>query len=111
MKNEYFIILSILIIVYMIYSVRKNKLSIKTSFGWVITSLIMLVLAIFPKSIDFVAEKLNISYPPTLLLTLCVVILLIQNFNTSKKIYELQEKINYLAQDVSINKSRIKKDK
>ena len=111
MKNEYFIILSILIIVYMIYSVRKNKLSIKTSFGWVMISLIMLVLSIFPKSIDFIAEKLNISYPPTLLLTLCIVLLLVKNFNMSKKIYELQEKINYLAQDVSITKSRIKKNK
>ena len=104
MKNIYFIIISILIIIYILYSIRKNTISIKTSFGWIIASIIMLFLSIFPKSIDFIALKLGISYPPTLLLTICVVILLVQNFIASKKIYYLQEKINYIAQDVSILK-------
>ena len=102
MKNIYFIIVSVFIIIYILYSIRKNTISIKTSFGWIIASIIMLILSIFPKSIDFIALKLGISYPPTLLLTICVIILLIQNFNASKKIFYLQEKINYLAQDVSI---------
>lgn len=104
MKNIYFIILSVLVIIYIFYSIRKGKLSIKTSFGWFVASVIMLLLSIFPRSIDWVAEKLGITYPPTLLLTLCIVLLLIQNFNNSKKVYDLQEKLNYLEQDVTIVK-------
>lgn len=102
MKNIYFIILSLIIILYMLYSIRKNTLSIKTSFVWVILSLVMLLLSIFPKSIDWVALKLGITYPPALLLTLCIVLLLVQNFNTSKKTYDLQEKLNYLEQEITI---------
>lgn len=102
MKNIYFIILSTIIILYMLYSIRKNTLSIKTSFVWVVLSLIMLLLSIFPKSIDYVAVKLGITYPPTLLLTLCIVLLLVQNFNSSKKIYDLQEKLNYLEQETTL---------
>lgn len=104
MKNIYFIILSVVIIIYMLHSIRKNTISIKTSFVWVILSIIMLILSIFPKSIDFVAIKLGITYPPTLLLTLCIVLLLVQNFNSSKKIYDLQEKLNYLEQEITIIK-------
>ena len=104
MKNIYFIILSVLVIIYIFYSIRRDKLSIKTSFGWFIISIIMLLLSIFPKSIDWVAVKLGVAYPPTLLLTLCIVLLLIQNFNSSKKIYDLQEKLNYLEQDITITK-------
>ena len=104
MKNIYFIILSVLVIIYMFYSIRKDKLSIKTSFGWFIISIVMLLFSIFPKSIDFVAVKLGVAYPPTLLFTLCIVLLLVQNFNTSKKVYDLQEKLNYLEQDITITK-------
>ncbi len=106
MKNVYFIILAILVIIYIIGSVRKNQLSIKTSFGWVIASLIMLILSIFPYSMDWLAELLGISYPPALFLTLCIVFLVIQNFNFSKKLESQQEKIVDLAQEVSILKSR-----
>ena len=104
MKNVYFIILAILVIIYIIGSVRKNQLSIKTSFGWVIASLIMLILSIFPYSMDWLAELLGISYPPALFLTLCIVFLVIQNFNFSKKLESQQEKIVDLAQEVSILK-------
>ena len=105
MKNVCFIILSLIIILYMLYSIRKNTLSIKTSFVWVMLSLIMLLLSIFPKSIDWLALKLGITYGPTLLLTGCVVLLLVQNFNSSKKIYDLQEKLNFLEQEITIMKS------
>lgn len=104
MNNVYFIIISLLVIIYIIRSVRKNQLSIKTSFGWVIASLIMLVLAIFPYSLDWLARLIGISYPPALFLTLCVVLILIQNFNFSKKIAAQQEKIIALAQELSILK-------
>jgi hypothetical protein len=109
MKNIYFIVLAVLVIIYIISSVRKNQLSIKTSFGWIIASLIMLFLAIFPYSLDWLAEMLGISYPPALFLTLCVVYLVIQNFNFSKKLATQQEKIADLAQEVSILKSKDKK--
>ena len=104
MKNIYFIVVAVLVIIYIISSVRKNQLSIKTSFGWIIASLIMLVLSIFPYSMDWLAKILGISYPPALFLTLCIVFLVIQNFNFSKKLALQQEKIVDLAQEVSILK-------
>ena len=105
MKNIYFIILAVLVIIYIISSVRKNQLSIKTSFGWIIASLIMLFLAIFPHSLDWLSIALGVSYAPALFLTLCIVFLIVLNFNFSKKLASQQEKIIDLAQEVSILKS------
>ena len=48
MKNIYFIILALFSIIYVVHEVRKKKFSIKESFWWVIASILMLVLAIFP---------------------------------------------------------------
>ncbi len=85
MKNIYFVILALVILVYMIQSIRKNSLSVKTSFWWIIGCLLILVLAIWPKSIDWFANMLGIDYPPALFLTLCVVFLYIVDFKYSKE--------------------------
>ena len=107
MKNIYFVILAIVILIYMIQSIRKNSLSVKISFWWIIGSLLILVLAIWPKSIDWFAVMLGIDYPPALLLTLCVVFLWVVDFKYSKKIQEQQEKITDLAQELSIIKEEL----
>ena len=111
MNNTYFIIISILILLYIINSVRKKTFSIKESFWWVIGAVIMLLLAIFPYSIDWFAKKLNISYPPSLLFIICIVFLLFQNFRDSKRISELQIKIIELAQELAIVKEKCNKNK
>ena len=109
MKNIYFIVFASVVIIYMLYSIRKNKLSVANSFVWIVFCLILLLLSIFPKSLDWLAEFVDVYYPPALFLTIAVVILFIINFQYSKKIEELQKKVVDLGQELSIIKSR--KDK
>ena len=111
MNNIYFIIISVLILLYVVNSVRKKTFSIKESFWWVIGVVIMLLLAIFPYSIDWFAKKLNISYPPSLLFIICIVFLLFQNFRDSKRISELQIKTIELAQELAIVKEKVNRHK
>jgi hypothetical protein len=106
MKNMYFIILVLIVGFYIINEIKKKKFSIKESFWWVIGTLVMLLLAIFPQSIDKFATFMGISYPPSLLFALCIVFLLFINFKNSKHIAEQREKIIELAQEVSILKSK-----
>ena len=101
MKNIYFVALAIVVLIYMLMSIRKNSLGVKTSFGWIIGALIILFLSIWPKSIDWFAIMLGIDYPPALFLTLCVVFLFVVDFRFSKKIQEQQEKITDLAQELT----------
>lgn len=105
MKNVYFIILSILVIIYIITAVRHDKLSVKTSFGWIMASILMLLLSIFPYSMDWLAKLLGINYPPALFLTLCVVVLVIIDFNFSKKLEVQSKKIIELEQHMAILES------
>lgn len=106
MNNIFFIVLSVIIIIYTIHLVRKQHLNIKTSFFWILASIIMLILSIFPYSIDWLAKLIGIEYPPALFLTLCVVLLLIIDFNFSNKIAKLQERVTDLAQEISVLKSK-----
>ena len=111
MNNIYFIIICIFILLYVVNSVRKKTFSIKESFWWFVGAVIMLLLAIFPYSIDWFAKKLNISYPPSLLFIICIVFLLFQNFRDSKRISELQIKTIELAQELAIVKEKVNRHK
>lgn len=105
MHNIFFIIIAILVIIYIFYSIRKNRLSIANSFIWILFCIILLILSIWPTSLDWLANIMGISYPPALFLTIVAVILFIMNFVQSKKIEDLHKKVIDLGQELSILKS------
>lgn len=107
MDNKYFIIVSIVVMLYVINIVRKKKFSIKESFLWVVGSIIMLLLSIFPYSIDYFADKLDIAYPPSLFFVICIFFLLFINFRFSKRISELQEKVIELGQELALVREKV----
>ena len=105
MKNMYFIIISAFCMIYVILIVRKKKFSIQESFWWFIASFAMLMLSIFPYSINWLAGIFHIAYPPSLLFVFCIIFLVFVNFRNSKKIAEQQEKIIELSQHIAILES------
>ena len=111
MNNIIFIIISLIIIIYMLISIRKSKLSVQNSFLWIVFCVVLLILSIWPKSLDWLANILHISYPPALFLTMAVVLLFIINFIYSKRIESLQKKVTDLAQELSIVKEEINERK
>lgn len=102
-------VMAVLVILYILFSIRKNKLSPANSFIWIIFCIILLVLSIWPASLDWLAELLGISYPPTLFLSIAIVVLFIMNFIQSQKIEDQQKKIIDLGQELSILKAKNKK--
>lgn len=111
MNNLYFIILAIIVIIYVFNIVRKKQFSIKESFWWMMASIIMLILAIYPYSIDRIANMLGIAYPPSLLFVLCIIFLLFILFRNSRKIFELQLKVIELGQEVAVLKEKVNREK
>ncbi len=110
MNNLYFVLLSIIIVLYVVNIVRKKNFSIKESFWWFIASVLMLILSIFPYSIDWVARLIGISYPPSLMFVFCIIFLLFINFRDSKRISELQMKTVELGQELAILKEKVNRD-
>lgn len=111
MNNWYFIVVSVLCIIYVISEVRKKKFSIKESFWWMVAAFAMLLLSIFPYSINWLAKIVGIAYPPSLFFVLCIIYLVFMIFRSSKKITEQQEKIIELAQQVSILREKVNNEK
>lgn len=102
MKNEYFIIITCILVICMFRNVARSRIPVKESFFWMFGSLLALFLAIFPNSINVIAKFFGISYAPSLFFVICIIFLLFMIFRNSKRIAEQQEKINELGQQVAI---------
>lgn len=111
MNNWFFIIIGILAVFYVVHIVRRNKLSIKESFWWFVGAVAMLLLAVFPQVLDWSAGQLGISYPPALLLTLCVVFLLLLLFKDGRRIANLQAQNIELEQQIALIKNQLQQSK
>ena len=70
----------------------------------------IIFLAVFPYSIDYLANKMGVGYPPSLLFLICIVFLLFIDFRFSRRISELQMKIIELSQELAIVKEKVNKD-
>jgi len=107
MNRGFFIVLAIIILFYVTHVVRRNKLPIKESFWWFVGAVAILVLALFPQILDWTASLLGIAYPPTLLLTMCVIFLLFINFKDDRRLAQLQMQNIELEQQVTLIKNKI----
>lgn len=100
--NYFFIIVAIIFIIYILKLIKMKSFSVKESMFWVLGTIIILIFAIFPKSLDAIAIKLNIAYPPSLLFLAGILFLLLINFRNTQKISKQNERIIELAQRCSI---------
>lgn len=106
MRTEYFVIISLVLIAYIVHSVKKRQLSIEESLFWIIGAIIALFLSVFPNTFDSMAKIFGISYPPALFFLLAIIFLTFNSFKNSMKIAKQQEKIIDLAQEIAILKEK-----
>ncbi len=108
MNRGFFIIVGVLALLYVTHIVRRNKLPIKESFWWFMAAIAMLLLAIFPQVVDWIATLLGVAYPPTLLLTMCIIFLLFIIFKDGRRIANLQAQNIELEQQIALIKNQFK---
>ena len=94
--------LNVIFIVISILTIRKHKLNIDDSIVWIIWSIILLVLSLFPQISFFFAKKLGFQSTSNFILCLFVFVSYIFIFFQNIKISELKEKNKELIQKTSI---------
>ena len=100
--NLFFINISILTIIYIIRKIRKHKLNIDDSIVWIIWSIILLILSIFPKISIFFAKQMGFQSTSNFILSLFEFVSYIMLFFQNIKISELKEKNKEIIQKTSI---------
>lgn len=92
------IIVSILFIAFIIIVTQKKKLSFKYTLLWLFFSFIILILAVFPQLVMFMAKILFIETPTNAIFLIFFMLLIIMIFYISIGFSKLTEKVTVLTQ-------------
>lgn len=85
----------------------KRRINERNSAAWLLGAIAILIVSANPKMLDWVADKIGVAYPPTLLFLFSTLVLLILALRQSMQISVLNEKIRQLAQHIALQDNKI----
>jgi hypothetical protein len=89
----------------MIRQIRKSKMLIDYSIFWVLFSLLLIILAVFPKLAYWASDLLGFGSPSNFVFVLIIFILIIRDFTVTEHLSRLQAKTDNLAQNIALKES------
>ena len=105
------IIIMFLLLIYILKSIKNNKISTKNALIWVISDILVILCTIFIEPLLAVANFIGIKTVSNMLFFIGFVFLLILCFKQSTELSAQNKKIINLTQEIGILKNKNKKDK
>jgi hypothetical protein len=96
------IVISVLAVLYALRKIRKAQLNIDDAFYWIIFSVILLVMSIFPVIPVWISEVLGIQSPANFVFLFMIFMLLIRLFANSIELSVQKHRLNNLIQKIAI---------
>lgn len=107
MIYKFAILFSIIFVIFVMQLVRKDKLEEKYSMLWIVASIVIFLVSLFPNLITKIASKFNVYYPPSLMLLFAIIILGAYIIHISVVITKQNKMIVKLTQELGILKEKI----
>ena len=92
-----------------LYLIRKRRLREQYALLWLLMSVIMMALSLFPSLLDEVAQRIHIYYAPSLLYLLSVVAVLFILLHLTIAVSTLTHRVILLTQTLGLQEQRIQK--
>ena len=91
-----------LLFIFLMASIRQSKMRIEDSLFWIVLSVLILLLSIFPDIASVLSRLFGFIAPVNFVFLLFIFILLLKEYFTSKRISELDTKVKELTQQLAI---------
>lgn len=101
------IIATIFFAIFIIAKTGKKKLNYKLTILWLCFSLFIVVLAIFPQIVNYLASLLHIETPVNALFLMFIFLLIVITFYISAEISKIQDKVTVLIQENALLKKKL----
>ncbi|HUW03833.1 MAG TPA: DUF2304 domain-containing protein [Acidimicrobiales bacterium] len=95
-------------LVFVIRMVRRKSLQSKYSLLWLSIASGMVLLSIFPDTVDRMTEAVGVDYPPAALLAVAVAFLFVVIVQYSWELSRLEERTRVLAEEVALLKEAVR---
>lgn len=95
---------AVLLFVFLMVSIRQSKMRIEDSLFWIVISVVVLLLGIFPGIASALSRSFGFIAPVNFVFLMFILILLLKEYFTSKRISELDTKVKELTQQLAIER-------
>ena len=100
------LVISLLSMLNIFKRVRKSKLQIEYSIFWIVFSILLILVAVFPQPMFVLAQILGIQSPANMVFLFVIFILLIKLFNMTIEVSQLQYKQQELVQKIALDENK-----
>lgn len=100
------VVISMLSMLNILKRVRKSKLQIEYSIFWIVFSILLILVAVFPQPMFVLAQILGIQSPANIVFLFVIFILLIKLFNMTIEVSQLQYKQQELVQKIALDENK-----
>src|ERR1700682_6059063 len=95
-------ILSVVLMIAVLFSVRRSHIRVEYSVSWLGASLFLLILSRSHGTLDWIAEQLGLTYPPLALIILVFCVFLVVFYRFSVVISDLKDANIAMTQRLAI---------
>lgn len=96
---------------FVLWRVRKAQIQIEDTVFWLLFSLALTVLSVFPSIAYWFSWKLGFQAPINIVYLLIIFLLIVKQFFMTIRISQLDSKVQRLAQRVALNEDKIEREK
>ena len=100
------VVISMLSMLNILKRFRKSKLQIEYSIFWIVFSILLILVAVFPQPMFVLAQILGIQSPANMVFLFVIFILLIKLFNMTIEVSQLQYKQQELVQKIALDENK-----
>lgn len=99
-----FIIAAIGLIVFLLQSIRKSKMSIEDSLFWTGFSLLILLMSLFPEIPSLLSRVIGFMSPVNFVFLFFIFVLIVRDFLANRRISQLENRVKELTQQIALDR-------
>ena len=96
---------------YMMRRIRKAQVQIEDTIFWLIFSILLLLLSLFPEVAYYASSLLGFQAPINFVYLVIIAVLIVNQFLMTIRMSQLDSKVRKLAQRVALNEEKIEREK
>ena len=100
------IVVSVMNTLNILRRIRKSKLQIDYSIFWLLFSMVLIVISVFPQIVIKLAQLIGFQSPANMVFLLVIFALMFKSFQSTLEISQLQYKIEELTQKIALEEHK-----
>ncbi|MCL5986685.1 MAG: DUF2304 domain-containing protein [Actinobacteria bacterium] len=109
-KNILGLAASVIFLVYLIYLIKNSKLKEEYSFLWIAVGIVMIIISIFPQTLNFLRRFLGFSFIENILYFFSLFFLLVLSLQMTVQVSRLSNQAKTLAQKLALLEEKLNKN-